>query len=244
MNSGVGQVHQIDVWDSVKAVLLDPAGCCSGICTFLLLRCLWSQHVIASYSCYCYWYQRKICLEHLVDLIDVDHGWCHVLHGAALLRWQCFPHQRTESVHCLRADEDFVHEQGRACLALRAFTWTRRGNMQNAGKDSQKCSLGEGTDCLNLVSRVGWNETPPAFYHGWRQTEESGTWRWGCTGYIHCLAKLPKEATQRGKEANREMAGNSFHHIPGLSKCLGHMWKVNTTRNTLRGKTQGTFLLR
>ena len=91
MNSGVGQVHQIDVWDSVKAVLLDPAGCCSGICTFLLLRCLWSQHVIASYSCYCYWYQRKICLEHLVDLIDVDHGWCHVLHGAALLRWQCSP---------------------------------------------------------------------------------------------------------------------------------------------------------
>ena len=35
------------VWRHVKAVLLDPAGCCSGICTFLLLRCLWSQHVIA-----------------------------------------------------------------------------------------------------------------------------------------------------------------------------------------------------
>lgn len=42
----------------------------------------------------------RICLEHLIDLIDVDHGWCHVLHRSRLLKWQCFSPQRTESVAC------------------------------------------------------------------------------------------------------------------------------------------------
>ena len=86
MNSGVGQVHQIDVWDSVEACEGSPSWSCWVLFRYLHLSSSSLPVVTACYSRYCYWYQRKICLEHLVDLIDVDHGWCHVLHGAALLR--------------------------------------------------------------------------------------------------------------------------------------------------------------